>query len=209
MNQAVLNFFKQYYAPGRVCIIGLPNPIYRLIRDGQSGLTRDGKPSRYNHTFLMGGIRDDGRNDGSIYIYESDLHVSVPDWEVKNGVMESRITKWCLDDLMYAAVLGVDLSQQETESLLRKALWYSYDEIHLRYPVGSLFWTLWAITTGHLSRKNIFNSTQAVQCAAFVRLCYQSINRDIMAAGTDLFNTSPEGISQSQVFTFRKEWKKV
>jgi hypothetical protein len=118
----------------------------------------------------MGSIRDDGRNDGSIYIYESDLHVSVPDLEVKNGVMESRITKWCLDGLEYAAVLGIDLTQRETESLLRKALWYSYDEHHLLYPVGSLFWTLWAIMAGQLSRKNIFNSTQAVQCATFVRL---------------------------------------
>jgi hypothetical protein len=209
MNQAVLNFFRQNYAPGRICIIGSSTPMYKLIRNSQSGLTKDGKSSRYNHTFLMGNVRDDGRDDGSIYIYESDLHVSVPDWEIKNGVMESRITKWCLDGLEYAAVLGVDLTQQETESILRKALWYSFDEHHLSYPVGSLFGTLWAIIAGQISRKNIFNSADAVQCATFVRLCYQSINRDIMATSTDLSNTSPEGISQSQVFTFRKEWKKV
>ena len=118
MNAEVLYFFKANYAPGRICLIGSSNPIYMLIRDAQKGITKDGKPSKYNHAFLMGNVRNDGRDDGSMYIYESDLHVSVKDWEVKNGVMESRITKWCLDDLEYAAVLGLNLTQAETDALV-------------------------------------------------------------------------------------------
>ncbi len=184
MNGSVLNFFRQHYAPGRVCLIGSANPLYKLIRDGQSRLTIDGKPSRYNHTFLMGLQRDDGWGDGGIYIYESDLHISVTEWEVRNGVMESRIAKWCLDDLEYAAVLGIDLSQDETHALLQKALWYAYDDKHLVYPVGELFGTLWAILTGNLSKKNVFDNKHAVQCATFVRTCYRDIQKEIISTST-------------------------
>jgi hypothetical protein len=209
MNQSVLSFFRQHYAPGRVCLIGSANPLYKLIRDGQSKLTKDGKPSRYNHTFLMGTQREDGFGDGGIYIYESDLYVNVREWEVRNGIMESRIVKWCLDDLEYAAVLGIDLSPEETRTLMQKGLWYAYDENHLVYPVGELFGTLWAILTGRLSKKNVFDSEHAVQCATFVRMCYRSIQKEIIVTGTDPTNTSPEEISQSPVFTFRREWKKI
>ncbi len=207
MNAQVLDFFNTHYAPGRVCLIGSASPVYRLIREGQAGLTADGRASRYNHTFLMGEKRNDGRADGGIYIFESDLHVSVTDWEVKNGVMESRITKWCLDDLDYAAVLGMDISGTETNSLLQKALWYAYDDQHLRYPVGELFGTLWAIISRRLSRKNIFDNEYAVQCATFVRMCYQAIGHDMITTGSHPSNTSPEEISQSASFTFRKEWR--
>ena len=208
MNQQVLNFFGQHYAPGRVCLVGSANPIYKLIREGQSKLTKDGNPSRYNHAFLMGSRRNDGRSDGSLYIFESDLHISVSEWQVKNGVMESRITKWCLDDLEYAAVLGLNLSQQESDALVQKALWYTYDENHIRYPVGELFGTLYAIVMGRLNKRNVFDIVDAVQCATFVRMCFQGIGHDIIMSSTDTTNTTPEEISQSPVFTFRQEWKK-
>jgi hypothetical protein len=208
MNQSVLKFFSQHYAPGRVCLIGSANPLYKLIRDGQSRLTKDGKPSRYNHTFLMGVQRQDGRDDGGLYIFESDIHVSVKEWEVRNGVMESRLTKWCLDDLEYAAVLGLELTDREADALIQRALWYAYDEEHLIYPIGELFGTLWAILTGKLSKRNVFDDAHAVQCATFVRMCYRDIQREIVSSETDLTNTSPEVISQSPVFTFRQEWKK-
>jgi len=204
----VLDFFRQNYAPGRVCLIGSAYSIYKIIRDAQKPLTKNGKPSRYNHAFLMGNKRDDGRGDGGIYIFESDLHVSVKNWQVNNGVMESRITKWCPDDSEYAAMLGIDLLQAETDALLRKALWYAYDENHLKYPVGELFGTLWAIVTHSLSRKNVFDEQFAVQCSTFVRLCYQSIGHDFISSEAHSSNICPEIISQSSVFTFRKEWAK-
>lgn len=141
-----------------------------------------------------------------MYVFESDLHVSVHDWEIKNGIMESRITKWCMDDLEYAAVLGMDLAKEETEALLRNALWFAYDDEHLRYPVTELLGTLWAIETGTMQQSNIIKSKHAVQCATFTRLCYQSINRDFIKSGTHPSHTTPEEISQSPLFTFRKEW---
>jgi len=208
MNTRVLDFFRENYAPGRVCLIGSTNPFYMPIREFQKGLTRDGKASKYNHSFLMGNTRNDRRDDKSVYIFESHLNVSVHDWQVQNGVMESRLVKWCMEDIEYATVLGMDLTQSEIDALLGHALWYAYDEQHLRYAVGELFGNLWAILTHSLNKKNIFDREYAVQCATFVRMCYQNIGRDIITTGTDLTNTSPEEIAQSGVFTFRKEWAK-
>jgi hypothetical protein len=207
MNSAALQFFRQNYEPGRVCLIGCSDPLFMAVRVGQSGLTPDGKPSKFNHAVLMGPCRDDGRNDGSIYIYESDLHVSVKDWCVMNGVMESRIVKWCRDDIEHAAVLGVVLDQNDQKALLRKALEIAHDENHMRYPVGELFGTFWAIITGRLNRRNIFDLEHAEQCATFVRRCYkESLGIDLVSNSVHLTHTAPEHFYQSSVFTFRKEW---
>jgi hypothetical protein len=208
VNQQVLEFFTKHYAPGRVGLIGSANPLYKIIREGQMPLTKDNRPSKYNHAFLLGSKRDDGRGDGGVYIFESDLHVSIHDWEMKNGIMESRITKWCMDDLEFAAVLGMDLAKEDAEAILRNALWFAYDDEHLRYPVTELFGTLWAMGTRKMQQVNVFYSKHAVQCATYVRLCYQSIGRDFIKSGTHPSNTTPEEISQSPAFTFRKEWSK-
>src|SRR2546422_507687 len=79
-------------------------------------------------------------------------------------------------------------------------------DLHLRYPVGELFGTLWAIITRRLAKKNIFDDKHAVQCATFVRMCYQAIGHDPVTGAVHLTNTSPESFYQSQLFTFRKEW---
>lgn len=208
MRQQVLDFFVKNYSPGRVGLIGSANPLYKMIREGQRSITKDHSPSKYNHAFVFGARRDDGRNDGGIYIFESDLRVSLHDWEVKNGIMESRLCKWCLDDLEYAAVLGMDLTNEESDAIVRNALWFAYDDDRLRYPVTELIGTLWAMGAGKMQETNVFYSKHAVQCATFARLCYQSIGRDFIASGTHPSNTTPEEISQSPIFTFRKEWKK-
>ncbi len=207
MNQSVLDFFVRNYAPGRIGLIGSASPLYTIIREGQSYLTKDHRPSKYNHAFILGSKRDDGHADGGIYILESDLRVSLRDWEIKNGIMESRLTKWCLDDLEYAAVLGMDLSKEDSDAIVRNALWFAYDDEHLRYPVAELIGTLWAMGTGKMEHTNVFYNKHAVQCASFVRMCYQSIGRDFIASETHPSHTTPEEISQSPLFTFRAEWK--
>jgi len=206
MNPQALGFFRQHYLPGRICLVGCADLIYMAIREGQRKLTTDGKPSKWNHTFIMGSTRDDGRTDGSIYILESDLQVSVQEWQVKNGAMESRLVKWCRDDIEHAAVLGIDLSSSEKSSIVRKGLELAYDENHLRYPVGELFGTFWAIITGRLSQKNIFDLDYAVQCSTLVGMCYKSIGKDIVVSSIDPTNLTPELIYQSPIFTFREEW---
>jgi hypothetical protein len=206
MNTALLDFFRTHYEPGQVGLIGQDDLKGTLIRAGQARLTTDRRPSKWSHAFLFGEQRLDGRADGSIYIFESDLRVSVTDWEVQNGAMESRLVKWCLDDVSHGCVLGMNLGGVELSTLLRTALGYAYDDEHLRYPVGELFGTLWAILTHRMSQRNIFDDRHAVQCATFVRMCYQGIGRDPAMGGTDLTNTSPEAFYQSPSFTVRHEW---
>jgi hypothetical protein len=206
MNDALRAFFDHHYAPGRIALIGQDDLKGTLIRNAEAGLTPDGRPSLWSHSFVLGERRPDGRTDGSLYIFESDLHVSVRDWQVQNGAMESRVVKWCLDNVSHGCVLGLDLTPAETTKLLTTALGYAYDEDHLRYPIGELFGALWAILTHRLSQRNIFDDRHAVQCATFVRMCYQAIGHDPVTGPVDLTNTSPEAFYQSTLFTFRKEW---
>jgi hypothetical protein len=208
MNTHVQEFFQRHYAPGRIGLIGSTEPLYRLIREGQRNMTVDGSPSMFNHAFLMGRQRPDGRDDGSIYVFESDIQLSITDWELRNGVMESRLAKLCRDDLDHAAVLGLDLTEEEVERLLQHALRLAYDENRLRYPVVGLLGTLVASLTDRLKQKNIFDNDHAVQCATFVRVCYQHIGRDFIARGSHLTNTSPEEIWRSQLFTARYLWNR-
>jgi hypothetical protein len=208
MNTQLLTFFRTHFASGRICLVGANDIVGQLIRNGQAKLTPDKKPSKWSHTFIMGEQRDDSRNDGSIYIYESDLHVSVAEWQVINGPQESRLVKWCNDTIEHACVLGLNITPVEQKSILRKALELTGDE-KMKYPVAELFGTLWAILTRRLSKKNIFDDKYAVQCSTFVRMCCQAIGKDILAGSpTDISNTSPEKIYQSQAFTFRQEWHK-
>lgn len=208
MSQDLTDFFDHNYSPGRVGLIGASDVVGTLIRGAQSGITPDGKPSKWSHSFILGEKRNDGRSDGSIYIYESDLSVSVTDWQVKNGVMESRLVKWCRDDIDYACVLGSDLDESARDKLLSKALHYAYDEQHLRYPVGELFGSLWAILTRTLSKKNIFDMKYAVQCATFVRMCYQHIGKDPLGTDIDPSQSTPEALHASASFTYREEWQR-
>jgi len=202
VNDALLQFFGDNHAPGRIGLIGATDVIGRLVRAGESGMTSDGKPSRWSHSFVLG----ERRADGQLYIYESDLRVSVTDWQVQNGAMESRLAKWCRDDIEHACVLGMGLTADESAALLRKALGYAYDEQHLRYPVGELFGTIWATLTRRLDKKNVFDDKYAVQCATFVRMCYRDIGRDPLGTVVDLTNTSPEAFYRSDAFSFRNEW---
>jgi hypothetical protein len=156
---------------------------------------------------MMGEKRDNGSNGGGIFIFESDLCINLEKWQVMNGSQESRIVKWCQDSIEHACVLGLDLQELEKKYLLRKGLELAYSE-NLRYPIGELFGTFWAIVTRKLKKKNIFDDKFAAQCSTFVRMCYQGINREIILDGTDLTNTTPESIYQSNIFTFRQEWHK-
>ena len=208
MNPRLLEFFNDHYVPGGICLVGANDTIGWLIRNGQTGITLDKKPSLWSHAFIYGDRRPDGRTDGNIYIFESDLNINVSNWQVINGVQENRIVKWCEDSVEHACVLGMNLSTNERGSLLNRALELAYDEEHLQYPVGELFGTIGAILFKKLTRKNIFDDKYAVQCSTFVRMCYQHINHEILIGPTDLTHTSPEKIFQSQVFTCRKEWHK-
>jgi hypothetical protein len=205
MNREAFDFIREHYAPARVCLIGLSEPVYELVRMGQSTITRDGTRSKWNHSFLLGEQRGWFRRKQT-YIFESDFHFSLRQAQFVNGPRESLLQKWCKDSIEYACVLGMSLTTSEERKVLAKAAEIARDERY-RYPIEGLFGTLWAMRTGTLHKRNIFDMKFAIQCSTYVRLCYQAIDRDPLAGSTDdISNTSPERLSQSTLFTVRHEW---
>lgn len=205
MNTEAFHFIRKHYAPARVCLIGLSEPIYELVRMGQTAITPDHSRSKWNHSFLLGEQR------GwfwwkQISIFESDFHFSFREAQFINGPRESPLQKWCKDSIEYACVLGMPLTADEERTVLKRASEIAHDNRY-RYSVGGLFGTLWAMLTGRLYKKNIFSREFAIQCSTYVRLCYQAINKDPLAGSTDdISHTSPERLSQSPLFTVRHEW---
>lgn len=205
MNRQAFHFIRRHYAPARICLVGLSGPLYELVRIGQSKITPDHARSKWNHAFLLGEQR------GWLWkkrtsIFESDVHFGFPEFQFMNGPQESLLEKWCKDSIEHACVLGMSLTSKETQEVLAKASEIVHDRRY-RYPVEGLFGTLWAMRTGTLHKRNIFDMKYAIQCATYVRMCYQAINKDPLAESTDdISNTSPERLSQSTLFTIRHEW---
>lgn len=207
MNTKALDFFRANYAPGRVCLVRLTDALYELIRIGQAKITPDHKRSKWNHAFIMGEQRG-GPGKEKIFILESDLHFSFREFQFINGPQESKLEKWCKDTIEHACVLGMDLTPDEQKKVLATGLDIAYDERY-RYPIKELIGTLWAMLTGTLQKRNIFDEKYAIQCATFVRMCYQAIARDPLVGSTDdLSNTSPERLYQSSMFTLTQEWQR-
>jgi hypothetical protein len=205
MNTEAFDFIRKNYAPARVCLVGLSDSVYELVRMGQSQITPDHARSKWNHAFLLGEQR------GwfwwkRTYILESDFHFSFREAHFINGPRESLLQKWCRDSIEYVCVLGMPLTSREERKILAKASEIAHDKRY-RYPVEGLFGTLWAMKTGTLHKRNIFDMKYAIQCATYVRLCYQAIGKDPLAdSKDDISNTSPERLSQSGLFTVRHEW---
>lgn len=57
MNPDRFDFFRTHYCWGRVALVGESDWIGEALRAGQRGLTRDGHPSRWSHTFILGELR--------------------------------------------------------------------------------------------------------------------------------------------------------
>jgi hypothetical protein len=205
MNREAFRFIRKHYAPARICLVGLSDPLYELVRMGQATITPDQTRSKWNHAFLLGEQR------GwfwwkRTHILESDFHFSFRETQFINGPRESLLQKWCKDSVQYVCVLGMPLTADEEQKVLAKASEIAHDKRY-RYPVEGLFGTLWAMRTGTLHKRNIFDMKYAIQCATFVRMCYQAINKDPLADSTDnISNTSPERLSQSALFTIHHEW---
>jgi hypothetical protein len=205
MNTEALRFIEKYYAPARVCLVGLTDPLYELVRIGQASLTSDHAPSKWNHSFLLGERRGWFWRKQTT-ILESDYHFSFREAHFISGPRESVLQKWCKDSIEYACVLGMLLTAKEEQKVLAKASEIVHDKRY-RYPVEGLFGTLWAIWTGALHKRNVFDTKFGIQCSTYVRLCYQAIGKDPLAESTDdISHTSPERLSQSRLFTVRHEW---
>jgi hypothetical protein len=205
MNAEAFEFIRKHYAPARVCLVGLRDPIYELVRMGQAAITSDHARSRYNHAFLLGERRGWFWSKRT-YILESDFHFSFAKLHFINGPRESLLQKWCTDSIEHIRVLGMPLTSDEARMVLAKGSEIVQDKRY-RYPVEGLFGTLWAMQRGTLHKRNIFTMRYAIQCATFVRTCYRAIGKDPLLDSTDdITNTSPERLSQSTVFTVRHDW---
>jgi hypothetical protein len=205
MNSEAFYFIRKHYAPARVCLVGLSDPLYELVRIGQARITPNHARSKWNHAFLLGEQRGWFRWKRTT-IFESDFHFSFHETQFVNGPRESLLQKWCKDSIEYACVLGMPLTTEEEQKVLAKASAIARDKRY-RYPVEGLFGTLWAMWTGTVHKRNIFDMQYAIQCSTYVRMCYQAIGKDPLAGSTDdISNTSPERLSQSPLFTVRHEW---
>jgi len=208
MNENLISFFTSNYGRSLVAIVGSSNRIGKAIRDSQSRLTPDGKPSLWSHAFILGEMRPDRRDSGqqhrSPYLFESDLHVDPSHGQLRNGAQENWIGKWCQDDIEHAAVLDFGLSEPQQDVVLGTALQLCDEQ--MEYPLLELLGTWLAIMTERVWAPNPFNDPHKMYCSAFVRYCYQQAGRDFLGNAVALSNTAPEHIAQSR--PFKAEWHK-
>ena len=207
MNPHLLDFFASNYGRGRVAIIGSSDWIGEAVRAGQAGLTPDGQPSLWSHTFILGELSPDRRGQNQAvghnpYIFESDLEVNPLKAQLRNGAQENWIGKWCRDDIEHAAVLDFGLGGSEQDAVLGTALQLCDEQ--MQYPLLGLVGTWLAIIMKRVWAPNPFDDPHAMYCSAFVRYCFQRAGRDFLSAAVALSNTAPEHIAQSQPFLV--EW---
>ncbi len=207
MNPDLLEFFASNYGRARVALIGASDWIGEAIRAGQAGLTPNGQPSLWSHTFIIGDLRPDRRAphqtvSRSPYLFESDLEVNPLKAQLRNGAQENWIGKWCRDAIEHAAILDFRLSDAEQDIVLGTALQLCDEQ--LQYPLLELVGTWLAIVTKRLWAPNPLEDPHAMYCSAFVRHCFQQAGRDFLGAAVALSNTAPEHIGRCKPFL--AEW---
>ncbi len=193
INHKLYDFFKEHFQPARICLVGTNDFIGQAIRMAQSSLTEDKKMSKWSHAFLMGTQRE----DGSYYIFESDLDVKMWEFKVRNGAQESRLEKWCKPEVEHAAVLDFYLTEEKVEIVLSEALRLVQEQI--LYPIGELLGTWFQILVKKMWLPNPLDDEHAMYCSSYVRYCYQKAGADILNEDVHITNTSPEHIWQSPV----------
>lgn len=189
-NPKLVSFFKQYYAPARICLVGADDLVGDIIRRGQSPLNDD-QPSKWSHTFLFGNMKGD-----QIEIYESDIEISLDPLRVKNGAQKSRLTKWCSNKIEHAAVLDFKLSQSKQRQVIEVA--EKSIKGGLSYPIIELIGTLIAIYTGTLNQQNLLDLANSMYCSSFVRFCYRKAGADFLPPNKPhISNTAPVHIAKT------------
>jgi hypothetical protein len=203
LNEKLLDFFSVNYKSGLIGLVGTNDFIGLAIREAQSLITKDKKPSLWSHCFILGDLRlnlrgPKGSKTRSPYIFESDLKINLVEPEVRNGAQENWIGKWCVKKVKHAAIIDFGLSDDERDNVLATALQLVDEQI--RYPVQELLGTWWAIITGKQWLPNpLKDPRRAMYCSAFVRYCYQQAKKDFLGSEVDVSNTAPENIAQAGI----------
>lgn len=200
LNEKLLQFFRQYFRPGIIGLVGTKDLIGLAIREAQRPLTLDGQASLWSHSFLFDELRLDRRGPGntksrSPYIFESDLKVNLIKPQIRNGAQENWFGKWCLEKVENAALIDFALSEDQKDDVLATAL-QRVDE-QVLYPIQELLGTWWSIITGQQWLANPVDDPHAMYCSSFVRHCYREAGKDFMGPEVSLSNTAPEHIAQA------------
>jgi len=202
LNPRLLEFFTTNYKPGIIGIVGTKDTIGIAIREAQSAVTVNKKPSLWSHCFIFGELRFDRRGAGgtkskSPYLFESDLNINLFEPQLRNGAQENWIGKWCKEKVENAAVIDFGLSENEKDEVLATAL--QLVDVQLSYPIHELFGTWWAIITKKQWLPNPFDDPHAMYCSAFARYCYKEAGKDFIGPEVSVSNTTPEDIAQAGI----------
>lgn len=196
----LIQFFTDQYTPGAIGLVGTTDAIGMAIREAQSLITDDHKPSLWSHCFILGDLRLDRRGPGNTkmknpYIFESDLKLKLFEPQVRNGAQENWIGKWCVGKVENAALINFGLSDNDRDNILATALQLVDEQI--LYPLQELLGTWLAIIAGKQWLPNPLNDPHAMYCSAFVRYCYKEAGRDFLGSEIDVSNTTPEDIAKA------------
>jgi hypothetical protein len=198
----LFEFFTTHYKPGIIGVVGTKGTIGLAIREAQSAVTVDGKPSLWSHCFIFGDLRLDRRGTGgtmskSPYLFESDLHVDLFKPQLRNGAQENWIGKHCREKVENAAVIDFGLSEDQGDDILATALQLVDEQV--LYPIHELLGTWWAIITKKQWLPNPVDDPHAMYCSAFVRYTYKEAGRDFIGPEVSVSNTTPEDIAQAGI----------
>jgi hypothetical protein len=203
LDKNLLDFFSANYKPGLIGLVGTKDATGLAVREAQSLITSDHKPSLWSHCFILGDLRLDMRGSGgtmtkSPYIFESDLKVKLFKPQVRNGAQENWIGKWCVKKVEHAAVIDFGLSDSERDNILANALQLVDEQV--LYPIQELLGTWLAIITGKQWLPNpLGDPNHAMYCSAFVRYCYKQAGKDFPGAEISVSNTTPEDIARAGI----------
>ncbi len=200
LNVKLLDFFTMNYKSGIIGLVGTNDTLGIAIREAQSLITKDGKPSLWSHCFILGDLRFDRRGPSktktkSPYIFESDLEVNLFKPQVRNGAQENWIGKWCAQKVEHAAIIDFGLSDDERDNVLATGLQLVDEQV--LYPIQELLGTWLAIITGKQWLPNPLNDPHSMYCSAFVRYCYKEAGKDFLGTEISVSNTTPEDIAQA------------
>jgi len=200
LNPRLLEFFTSSYKPGIIGMVGTKDTIGIAIREAESAVTVNKKPSLWSHCFILGELRLDLRGPGgtkskSPYLFESDLNINLFEPQLRNGAQENWIGKWCKEKVENAAVIDFGLSENEKDEVLATALQLVDEQVS--YPIHELFGTWWAIITKKQWLPNPFDDPHAMYCSAFARYCYKEAGKDFIGPEVSVSNTTPENIAQA------------
>jgi hypothetical protein len=202
LNPRLLEFFASHYKPGVIGIVGTKDTIGIAIREAQSAVTVDKKPSLWSHCFILGDLRLDRRGPGrrkskSPYIFESDLKVNLFKLQLRNGAQENWVGKWCKGEVENAAVIDFGLSEGQKENILATALQLVDEQVV--YPIDELIGTWWAIIMKKQWLPNPVDDPHAMYCSAYTRYCYKEAGADFIGRKVSVSNTTPEDIAQAGI----------